>query len=160
MTAEEPAGSASQRCRRKTPRCRGRRRATPTYLCGSGHHQIGKGFAIGNNSPRDRFAKIELNWAIAAIVITDDREKTAEMALSAISGGLHPNLEVDIQLSVEDILSSPYVAIGTHEQNVDHIREVRRLTSTSYVGVFPTRMDAFAPVLALLRGDQRHVSVT
>ena len=100
----------------------------------------------------DRFAKIELNWAITAIVITDDREKTAEMALSAIAGGLHPNLEVDTELSVEDILTSPYVAIGTHEQIADQLREVRRLTSMSYVGVFPTQMDAFAPVIPLLRG--------
>ena len=46
----------------------------------------------------DRFADIELNWAITAIVITDDREKTAEMALSAIDRGLHPDLEVDVKL--------------------------------------------------------------
>lgn len=108
----------------------------------------------------DRFPKIELNWAITAIVITDDREKTAEMALSAIAGGLHPNLEVDIELSAEDILSSPYVAIGTHAQIAEQIREVRRQTSMSYLGVFPTQMDAFAPVIPLIRGDERHLSVT
>jgi len=99
-----------------------------------------------------RFAQIELNWAITAIVITDDREKTAEMALSAIANGLHPSLEVDVQLSVADILSSPYVAIGTHEQIAEQVCAVRRLTSMSYVGVFPTQMDAFAPVIPLLRG--------
>ncbi|MFJ1458925.1 LLM class F420-dependent oxidoreductase [Nocardia wallacei] len=99
----------------------------------------------------DRFADIELNWTITAVVITDDRERTAEMALSAIEKGLHPDLEVDVQLSVEDILTSPYVAIGTFEEIAEQIRNVRKLTSMSYVGVFPTQMDAFAPVIPLLR---------
>ncbi|MGQ4598766.1 TIGR03621 family F420-dependent LLM class oxidoreductase [Nocardia sp. R6R-6] len=101
----------------------------------------------------DRFADIELNWAVTAIVITDDREKTAEMALSALERGLHPNLEVDVQLSVEDILNSPYVAIGTFEEIAEQLRRVRQLTSMSYVGVFPTQMDAFAPVIPLLRDE-------
>lgn len=101
----------------------------------------------------DRFSSIELNWTIMAIVITDEREKTAEMALSAIKKGLHPDLEVDTELSVEDILSSPYVAIGSFEEIAEQIRTVRRLTGMSYVGVFPTQMDAFAPVIELLKGE-------
>ncbi|MEV0355996.1 LLM class F420-dependent oxidoreductase [Nocardia sp. NPDC050697] len=101
----------------------------------------------------DRFGDIELNWAITAIVITDDREKTAEMALSAIERGLHPDLEVDTKLSVEDILNSPYVAIGTFEEIAEQIRRVRKLTALSYVGIFPTQMDAFAPVIPLLREE-------
>ncbi|MEG8176980.1 LLM class F420-dependent oxidoreductase [Nocardia terpenica] len=101
----------------------------------------------------DRFADIELNWTITAVMITDDRERTAEMALSAIEKGLHPDLEVDVRLSVEDILTSPYVAIGTFDEIAAQIRNVRQLTSMSYVGVFPTQMDAFAPVIPLLREE-------
>lgn len=101
----------------------------------------------------DRFDRIELNWAITAIVITDDREKTAEMALSALDRGLHPDLEVDVKLSVEELLDSPYVAIGTFEEIAEQIRRVRRLTGMSYVGIFPTQMDAFAPVIPLLRDE-------
>ncbi|MFC8045058.1 LLM class F420-dependent oxidoreductase [Nocardia sp. NPDC057353] len=101
----------------------------------------------------DRFGDIELNWAITAIVITDDREKTAEMALTAIERGLHPDLEVDTKLSVADILNSPYVAIGTFEEIAEQIRRVRKLTAMSYVGIFPTQMDAFAPVIPLLRDE-------
>ncbi|MEV0249921.1 LLM class F420-dependent oxidoreductase [Nocardia sp. NPDC050712] len=101
----------------------------------------------------DRFNEIELNWAITAIVITDDREKTAEMALTAIGRGLHPDLEVDVELTVEEILNSPYVAIGTFEEIAEQIKRVRQLTSMSYVGVFPTQMDAFAPVIPLLRDE-------
>ena len=43
----------------------------------------------------DRFADIELNWAITAVVITDDREDRG-MHPSALDRGLHPNLEVDV----------------------------------------------------------------
>ncbi|MFT4043896.1 MAG: LLM class F420-dependent oxidoreductase [Gordonia sp. (in: high G+C Gram-positive bacteria)] len=101
----------------------------------------------------DRFADIELNWTIAVIVITDDREATAEMALQALAQGYPPNIEHDTEFTVADVLSSPYLAIGTFEEIADQLREVRRLTGMSYVGVFPTQMDAFAPVLALLKGE-------
>ncbi len=101
----------------------------------------------------DRFAEIELNWTIATIVVTDDREATAEMALAALEQGYPPNIEMDVKLSVEDILSSPYLAFGSFEQIADQIREVRRRTTMSYVGVFPTQMDAFAPVIPLLKGE-------
>jgi probable F420-dependent oxidoreductase len=101
----------------------------------------------------DRFADIELNWTITTIVITDDREQVAEMALAAMDTGYPPNLEVDVKLSVEEILNSPYVAIGTFEEIADQIRTVRAKTSMSYVGVFPTQMDAFAPIIPLLKGE-------
>ncbi|GAC70942.1 LLM class F420-dependent oxidoreductase [Gordonia soli] len=101
----------------------------------------------------ERFDDIELNWTIATIVITDDREATAEMALKALEQGYPPNIAHDTQLTVEDILSSPYLAIGSFEQIADQIREVRRRTSMSYVGVFPTQMDAFAPVIQILKGE-------
>ena len=101
----------------------------------------------------DRFADIELNWTITTIVISDDREQTAEMALAALSNGMMPNMEVDTELTVENILNSPYVAIGTFEEIADQIRTVRERTSMSYVGVFPTQMDAFAPVIPLLSGE-------
>ncbi|MBJ8339933.1 LLM class F420-dependent oxidoreductase [Antrihabitans sp. YC3-6] len=101
----------------------------------------------------DRFADIELNWAITTIVITDDREQIAEMALQALDKGFPPNMEVDVKLGVEDILTSPYIAIGTFEEIADQIRNTRAKTTMSYVGVFPTQMDAFAPIIPLLRGE-------
>ncbi|WP_430335130.1 LLM class F420-dependent oxidoreductase [Rhodococcus sp. ACT016] len=101
----------------------------------------------------DRFADIELNWTITAIMVTDDREQAAEMALAAIDQGFPPNIEADVTLSVEEILNSPYLAIGTYEEIADQIRNVREKTSMSYVGVFPTQLEAFAPVIPLLRGE-------
>ncbi|MCF3938574.1 LLM class F420-dependent oxidoreductase [Gordonia tangerina] len=101
----------------------------------------------------DRFDDIELNWTIAVIVITDDREATAEMALKALEQGYPPNIERDCEFTVDDVMASPYLAMGTFEEIAEQIREVRRRTSMSYVGVFPTQMDAFAPVISLLKGE-------
>lgn len=101
----------------------------------------------------DRFDDIELNWTITMIIVTDDREQTAEMALAALDRGFPPNIEVDTKLTVEEILESPYLAIGSVEEIADQIRNVRAKTTMSYVGVFPTQMDAFAPIIPLLAGE-------
>ncbi|MGU3437324.1 LLM class F420-dependent oxidoreductase [Actinomycetes bacterium M1A6_2h] len=101
----------------------------------------------------DRFDRIELNWTISMVVVSDDREQTAEMALAAIANGMLPNMEVDAQLTVDDILESPYAAIGTFDEIAEQIRTVRAKTSMSYVGVYPTQMEAFAPVIPLLSGE-------
>lgn len=101
----------------------------------------------------DRFDEIELNWAITTIVVTDDREQMAEMALAALDNGYPPNVDVDVKLTVEDILKSPYLAFGTYDEIAEQIRNVRATTTMSYVGVFPTQMEAFAPVVALLKGE-------
>jgi probable F420-dependent oxidoreductase len=101
----------------------------------------------------DRFDDIELNWTITTIMPTDDREAMAEMALAALDNGYPPNIEVDVKLTVEQILNSPYLAFGSYEEIADQIRSVRAQTSMSYVGIFPTQMEAFAPVIPLLKGE-------
>ncbi|PND51231.1 LLM class F420-dependent oxidoreductase [Rhodococcus sp. ENV425] len=101
----------------------------------------------------DRFDDIELNWTITMILVTDDREQTAEMALAALDQGFPPNIEVDVKLTVDEILESPYLAIGSYEEIAEQIRNVRAKTGMSYVGVFPTQMEAFAPVIPLLAGE-------
>ncbi len=101
----------------------------------------------------ERFDEIELNWTIAAVVPTDDRVAAAELALKALDSGYPPTIERDAELTVDDLLASPYLAFGTVKEIAEHIREVRRRTTMSYVGVFPTQMDAFAPVIPLLREE-------
>lgn len=101
----------------------------------------------------ERFDDIELSWTIATIVVTDDRRQMAEYALEGIKRGLSPNIEMDIELTVDDILESPYLALGTFDEIAEQVRTVRERTSMSYVGVFPTQMEAFYPVLEQLKGD-------
>ncbi|TSE00741.1 LLM class F420-dependent oxidoreductase [Skermania sp. ID1734] len=109
--------------------------------------------AVIREAAGERFGEIELSYTITAIVVTDDRQHTAEMAVNAIERGLHPQLEVDRPLTVAEILDSPYVAFGSFEEIADQIRRVRKVTGMSCVGVFPTQMDAFAPIIPLLRGE-------
>ncbi|MFT3660503.1 MAG: TIGR03621 family F420-dependent LLM class oxidoreductase [Gordonia sp. (in: high G+C Gram-positive bacteria)] len=101
----------------------------------------------------DRFDRIELNWNIAAVVLTDDRVAAAETALKALDQGYPPTIACDATLTVDDVLASPYLAFGTVAEIAEQIREVRRKTTMSYVGVFPTQMDAFAPVIPILREE-------
>ncbi|MGB3773453.1 MAG: LLM class F420-dependent oxidoreductase [Rhodococcus sp. (in: high G+C Gram-positive bacteria)] len=100
----------------------------------------------------DRFDDIELNWTITSILISDDREQTAEMVIGALENGFPPNMEADTTLSVEQILESPYLAIGTFEEIAEQIVDVRAKTTMSYVGIFPGQLDAFAPVISMLAG--------
>ncbi|MFZ2509530.1 MAG: LLM class F420-dependent oxidoreductase [Gordonia sp. (in: high G+C Gram-positive bacteria)] len=101
----------------------------------------------------ERFDEIELNWTIASIVVTEDRVGTAEMALKALADGYPPNVARDVELTVDDLLASPYLAFGTYQEIAEQLRRVRRETSMSYVGIFPMQMDVFAPVIPLLRGE-------
>ena len=101
----------------------------------------------------ERFADLELSWSIATIVVTDDREQVADFALKAIERGLSANIEVDKEVTIDDVLGSPYLAIGTFDEIADQVRATREATGMSYVGVVPTQMEAFAPVLEQLKGE-------
>ncbi len=100
-----------------------------------------------------RFGQIELNWTIAGIVVTEDRVGAAEMVRKALADGYPPHVERDVELTVDDLLDSPYLAFGTYREIAEQLRRVRAETSMSYVGIFPMQMDAFAPVIPLLRGE-------
>lgn len=103
----------------------------------------------------ERFSNLELNWTIAFVVVTDDRVRTAQTALEAMNrqlGDISKMVIVDKDLTVDDILQSPYLAIGSFEEIADHLRLVREETSMSYVGVFPTQAESLYPVVSELRG--------
>ncbi|GAC58027.1 putative oxidoreductase [Gordonia hirsuta DSM 44140 = NBRC 16056] len=101
----------------------------------------------------DRFDHIELNWTIAAVVLTDDRVRAAETALQALDSGYPPTIARDVDLTVDDLLESPYLAFGSAAQIAEQIREIRRRTTMSYVGIFPGQTDTFAPVIPLLQEE-------
>lgn len=50
------------------------------------------------------------------------------------------------------IRESLYRATGTCEKNAERTRDVRAWSSMSYVGNFPTQVEAFAPSIPLLAG--------
>lgn len=94
---------------------------------------------------------VELNWLVTSVVHTLDRRAVAQAHLDAFAGG-HPDIELDIPLTVDDVLASPYLAIGTPQQIADQLLQVRDVTGMSYPAVFPTHAEAFAPVVELLAG--------
>jgi probable F420-dependent oxidoreductase len=88
----------------------------------------------------ERLGEVELNVLVQAVVVTDDRREAAERLASRVPG-----------LSVHDALSTPFLAIGTHDQIADHLVACRDRWGISYFSVRDIR--GFAPVIARLKGS-------
>jgi alkanesulfonate monooxygenase SsuD/methylene tetrahydromethanopterin reductase-like flavin-dependent oxidoreductase (luciferase family) len=92
----------------------------------------------------------EMNILIFDVVISGDRRAAATSYLHDIEARLD-GFVVDGELTVDQLLGSPHVLFGTHEQITEHVIGVREQTGASYISVFPHCMDDFAPVLTRLR---------
>ena len=86
----------------------------------------------------DRTAPLELNALLQAVVVTDDRAAAAEQVARRIHG-----------LTAADALVAPFLAIGTHDEIVDHLLACRERWGISYFSV--RSIDAFAPVIERIR---------
>lgn len=86
-----------------------------------------------------RWEDLELNVLVQAIVVTDDRQAVAQEQVRRALGGL----------SVDDALSTPFLAIGTHDEIADHLVECSNRWGISYFSV--RDIAAFAPVIQRLR---------
>jgi len=86
-----------------------------------------------------RYAQLELNALVQQVIVTNDRRKAAEELASRWT-----------QLSPEEILSSPYVLIGTIDQMVEDLQARRERWGISYYVTHEPYMDALAPVVARL----------
>ena len=94
-----------------------------------------------------RYDDIELQIVAPFIVMTDDRDGTA----AAIAGGL-PADDPSLDLSAENVLSSPYVLIGNEEQICETLNERRERWDLSYYVFNDDSVDAAAPIVARLNG--------
>ncbi len=103
--------------------------------------------AVVRDAAGERFEEIELNALIQAVVVTDDRNGAAEQLATSLGGTISP----------EQLLHSPFVLLGTHEQMAEMLAERRQRFGVSYWTVFdelpgrPTAMHDIAKVIALLR---------
>lgn len=59
---------------------------------------------------------------------------------------------VAADLTVDDIMASPHVLVGSVDHIVDTLRERRERYGISYISVLAPFLDAFAPVVARLAG--------
>lgn len=82
----------------------------------------------------------ELHALVQAVVVTGDREAAAVKISRALTG-----------LAVEDALSTPFLAIGTHAEIAEHLRACRSRWGISYFSV--REVETFAPVIARLRDE-------
>jgi probable F420-dependent oxidoreductase len=85
----------------------------------------------------ERWPALELHALVQAVVVTNDR-LTAADAIAARTG-----------MDPTDILSTPFVCIGTHEEMKEHLETCRRRWGISYFSV--RDLDSFAPVVALMK---------
>lgn len=88
----------------------------------------------------DRYADLELNMLVFAVVVTDDAQGTAEMMAPMF--GLDP----------AEVADYPLAWIGTEDEIADTLRERRDRWDVSYLVVQADAMEAAAPVVAKLAG--------
>ena len=75
------------------------------------------------------------------MILTDDPRGVAKQARERLP-----------ELSVEDILGSPYLWIGTVESIGEHVLAARERWGLSYFSVFHDSLQAVAPIVARVRG--------
>lgn len=80
----------------------------------------------------------ELHALVQVVTVTKDRRAAAEEFAAGIDG-----------LSVDDALTTPFLALGTHGEIADHLLECRHRWGTSYFSV--RDLESFAPVIQRLR---------
>lgn len=90
----------------------------------------------------DRLPGLELQALVQAVVITDE----PAVAAQRIAPRLAP-------LTPEELLTTPYVLIGSVAQLVDRLRHQRERWGLSHYTVRSGAMEVFAPVVAALAGS-------
>jgi hypothetical protein len=89
----------------------------------------------------DRAEPAELNLLLQIVAVTDDPAAVLEPLLEHVPG-----------LTLEQALALPAVLVGTREQLVARVRALRERFGFSYLTVLEPSMEAFAEVMAELRG--------
>ena len=88
----------------------------------------------------DRFDELELNLYVWEVAVPEDRHAAAEAIATRTSR------------PVDHVLESPYFLIGSINAIVDRLLELRVRHQISYISVFPSDTNAFAPAVARLSG--------
>lgn len=87
-----------------------------------------------------RFDDLELTIMVSDVVVTDDRQAAAA------------DLAANMNVSVEDVLGSPQILIGTVEEMVEDLQRRREEFGLSYFVVVEGFMEKMEPIVARLAG--------
>ena len=111
-----------------------------------------------NTNITNRVAEIRKSRGISASDLAR-RVNVSRQTIYAIEAGTYvPNTEVSLQLarelevSVDDLLDSPFTQIGTVDQIVESLEESRETYGFSNLVLFDGDFEAYAPVVARLAG--------
>jgi probable F420-dependent oxidoreductase len=88
----------------------------------------------------DRFEHLELAMLLWKVTVSDHRQTSAEQVASQFG------------VTREQVLASPYYPIGSVDSIVEQLLALRERFGVSHFTVFPEDREAFAPVVARLRG--------
>ncbi|MFE9250587.1 LLM class F420-dependent oxidoreductase [Streptomyces sp. NPDC007088] len=102
--------------------------------------QLEERVAVYQRVAAERPRPAELNLLLQSVVVTEDRERTAEEWRAHMP-----------HLSAEELLEVPILAFGTVEEIADRLQAHRKRYGFSYFTVLDPFMETFAPVLAELR---------
>lgn len=89
----------------------------------------------------DRFAEMELNILVQMLSVTEDRRAEID------------RLKSKHRMTDDDWFDSPMVYVGSIDEIVNRLREVRERLGVSYFVVFEPVMEEFAPIVAKLAGQ-------
>jgi probable F420-dependent oxidoreductase len=98
-----------------------------------------------------RFADIELNMTVRDVCITENRRAAAKALIDQWSSVPQRMANVD-QLTEDDLLTSPHIALGTHEELIHQFEEMRERWDIAYLEVSSSDHESIAPVMAALAG--------
>jgi probable F420-dependent oxidoreductase len=114
---------------------------TQPELSGFRAAAVDERLALLRTAAASRFEHLELNALLQRVIVTDDRRAAAtELARRWTA------------LTVDDILDSPFVALGSVDEITAQLLTRRQRWGLSYYVVFESSIDAFAPVVQRLAG--------
>ena len=88
----------------------------------------------------DRADQIEFNAVVHQVLVTGDRRAAARLVAEQLQ-----------TMTQDEVLDSPFLLIGTHEQIAEQLRQQRERFGLSYIAVQGPFMDALGPVIERLR---------
>src|SRR5215467_12158055 len=109
----------------------------------SGFYQVGlqDRLSLVESEAGPRFPDLELNALVQRVVVTEDREREVR------------TLAAEFQVPAEELLRTPFMLFGTHDELVQQLNGFRLKYGLSYFVVFERYMEAFAPVVARVAGS-------
>jgi probable F420-dependent oxidoreductase len=103
-------------------------------------------------SAGERLSSIELNMTVREVSVTADRRAAARRILQEWRhpGGFTARAD---ELTEDDVLTSPYVVLGSVDEIVQQLHEARDRWGFSYIEVSGRDFDTIAPVVERLAGQ-------